>query len=110
MDLENVDLNKSINQHSVGAPGLEDGVSWLENVWTEYVRLKYNLILKKWYKTGGGARTLENFSNYCKLKDGNTPGCYGFTILTLNRTSFLIVIPREVHHGKQIQRQDLKWW
>jgi hypothetical protein len=74
MDLENVDPSKSINPHSVGAPGLEDDAQWLENVWTEYVRPKYKLILQKWYKdTGGGARTLENFSNYCKLKDGNYP-------------------------------------
>ena len=74
MDLENVDPSKSINPHSVGAPGLEDDAQWLENVWTEYVRPKYKLIMQKWYKdTGGGARTLENFSNYCKLKDGNYP-------------------------------------
>lgn len=70
MDLPNHDPNNLINPKTCEFKNRD--VKWILATWKEYLKPKYQMVLRKWYKqTGGGGRALEDFIKYCNARNGS---------------------------------------
>ena len=84
--MDDFDLDGLIDPCGFDYENLIFDLLWFTKGMCDYNKLKYNVIVTKWFKdTSGGEKIITNFPNYCYVKGTHIHGWYGYMCWMLKR-------------------------